>query len=170
MKKVLFALVLCMMSVGYVSAQEIKQEIYKMSEEVANDVSKSLEVRKVAQFKKDAITYMNTKILEKIAASTESGDSINYAALVTEEDNQAIALYNYVHIYVTKLGRASKEKERQRILALFKRVSLANPRFYDEDQELVLAYCKGDRYITQFSLDTDWVKALAEVKKELGMD
>lgn len=168
MKKVLFALALAIMSVGYASAQEIKQEIYKMSEEVAQDKSKSLEVRKVAQFKVDAITYMNTKMLEKITSTSK--DSLDYVAMVTEEDNQSIALYNFVHIYVTKLGRASKTKERERILALFKRVSLANPRFYDEDQELVLAYCKGDRYITQFSLDTDWVKALAEVKKELGMD
>lgn len=168
MKKVLFALALAIMSVGYVSAQEIKQEIYKMSEEVAQDKSKSLEVRKVAQFKVDAITYMNTKMLEKITSTSK--DSLDYVAMVTEEDNQAIALYNFVHIYVTKIGRATKTKERERILALFKRVSLANPRFYDEDQELVLAYCKGDRYITQFSLDTDWVKALAEVKKELGMD
>ncbi|MBR5654451.1 MAG: hypothetical protein IKX22_10275 [Prevotella sp.] len=168
MKKVLFALALAIMSVGYASAQEIKQEIYKMSEEVAQDKSKSLEVRKVAQFKVDAITYMNTKMLEKITSTSK--DSLDYVAMVTEEDNQAIALYNFVHIYVTKIGRATKTKERERILALFKRVSLANPRFYDEDQELVLAYCKGDRYITQFSLDTDWVKALAEVKKELGMD
>ena len=166
MKKVLFALALAIMSVGYASAQEIKQEIYKMSEEVAQDKSKSLEVRKVAQFKVDAITYMNTKMLEKITSTSK--DSLDYVAMVTEEDNQAIALYNFVHIYVTKIGRATKTKERERILALFKRVSLANPRFYDEDQELVLAYCKGDRYITQFSLDTDWVAAYNDIKKRLS--
>lgn len=166
MKKLLFTLAMVCMSVTYASAQEILQEIFKMSDEVANDQTKSLDVRKVAQFKKDAITYMNTRLLERISSST---DSVDYVALYNEEDNQAIALYNFVHLYVTKIGRASKTKERQRILALFKRVSLANPRFYDEDQDLVLAYCKGDRYITQFSLDTDWVKALAEVRNELGL-
>ena len=166
MKKLLFTLAMACLSFTYASAQEILQEIYKMSDEVANDQTTSLDVRKVAQFKKDAITYMNTRLLERITASPDSAD---YVALVTEEDNQAIALYNFVHLYVTKIGRASKTKERQKVLALFKRVSLANPRFYDEDKDLVLAYCKGDRYITQFSLDTDWVKALAEVRNELGL-
>jgi 4-hydroxybutyryl-CoA dehydratase/vinylacetyl-CoA-Delta-isomerase len=37
---------------------------------------------------------------------------------------------------------------------------------YDMDKELVLSYFDNPNCITQFSLDTDWVKAVEEVKKK----
>ena len=34
------------------------------------------------------------------------------------------------------------------------------------DKELVLRYYDIGNYMTQFSLDTDWVKALAEIRSK----
>ena len=36
------------------------------------------------------------------------------------------------------------------------------------DKSLVLVYLNSEDYLTQFSLDTDWIAALAEVKKKLA--
>jgi hypothetical protein len=36
------------------------------------------------------------------------------------------------------------------------------------DKDLVLSYYNREDYITQFSLDTDWIKAMAEVKRVLS--
>jgi hypothetical protein len=33
------------------------------------------------------------------------------------------------------------------------------------DKELILSYYNNENYITRFSLDTNWVKALAVVKQ-----
>jgi hypothetical protein len=37
--------------------------------------------------------------------------------------------------------------------------------FNDTDKDLVLAYDNNENYITRFSLDTDWEKALQQVRK-----
>ncbi len=36
------------------------------------------------------------------------------------------------------------------------------------DKDIVLAYYNREDYLTQFSLDTNWVAALADVKKKLA--
>ena len=51
-------------------------------------------------------------------------------------------------------------------MARFKNASISNSRFNDTDKELVLSYYDNSNYMTQFSLDTDWVKALAEVRRK----
>ena len=137
----------------------IYQEIVKMSNEVANDKSKNIEVRKIATFKSDALFYMAMRMGELMPDST-----------IMVLDNQEIALYTFIHLFQTKIGRSSSDKERQKILTLFQNASFQFSRFNDMDYDLVRAYCKGDKYITRFSLDTDWVKALAYVRKELGLD
>ncbi len=34
------------------------------------------------------------------------------------------------------------------------------------DHDLVLSYYDNSNYLTRFSLDTDWVKALAEIRSQ----
>ena len=65
--------------------------------------------------------------------------------------------------------RAEKEKDRRNILLLFKEASILFPRFNDPDTEFTQSYCNDNRFLTQFSLDTDWVKALAYVREKLGL-
>ena len=57
----------------------------------------------------------------------------------------------------------------QSILLLFKEASILFPRFNDPDTEFTQSYCNDNRFLTQFSLDTDWVKALAYVREKLGL-
>ena len=49
-------------------------------------------------------------------------------------------------------------------MATFKAASLKNSLFDDPDKELVNAYVDNPQYITPFSIDTDWEKALKAVK------
>ena len=86
---------------------------------------------------------------------------------VTVLDYQAFALYEFINLYMDKMGKTDKKKEKTTILNIFKSASINNPRFFDMDKPLVLSYYNNDNYLTQFSLDTDWVKALAEVRRML---
>ena len=51
--------------------------------------------------------------------------------------------------------------------AVFQAASLENSKFFDTDKELVEAYIITPGFITTFSLDTDWEKALADVRRRL---
>ena len=73
----------------------------------------------------------------------------------------------FVNLYMSKIGKIDKKKEKEKILNIFKIASINNPRFFDMDKSLVLSYYNNDNYLTQFSLDTDWVKAIAEARKVL---
>ena len=63
--------------------------------------------------------------------------------------------------------KMSPKKDRPAIIERFKRVSLAHPRFHDPNKEYVLAYITNAGYITQFSLDTDWVAAYNDIRNRL---
>ena len=47
--------------------------------------------------------------------------------------------------------------------AKFRTATINNSLFNDVDREVIYSYVDNENYITQFSLDTDWPKALAEV-------
>ena len=78
---------------------------------------------------------------------------------------QALAMYEYVDLFTRQLTKETRRKDRQAVIDLFKQVSLENPRYHDMDQDVVLSYCRAEGFLTQFSLDTDWVKALESVKR-----
>ncbi len=174
MKKVLFAVMLLFAGLTSVSAQDIYREIVHMSDSVANDESKLIDVRRIAKFKSNALKYWAGKLMmEQIPEGSNGNIDLNAIQVPDtvwrELDNQAISLYNYVHIYQTRLTRAEKEKDRRNLLLLFKEASILFPRFNDPDTEFTQSYCNDDRFLTQFSLDTDWVKALAYVREKLGL-
>ena len=50
-------------------------------------------------------------------------------------------------------------------MSKFKNATIQYALFNDTDKELVYAYVDNEKYITQFSLDTDWPKALEAVRK-----
>lgn len=149
------ALLLCMTSIS-ANGQEVYQEILRLSKKAVSDPSMSTQVKKINLFKVDELNYMAMKTKEVMPDSA-----------VTVLDYQAFALYEFINLYMDKMGKTDKKKEKTTILNIFKSASINNPRFFDMDKPLVLSYYNNDNYLTQFSLDTDWVKALAEVRRML---
>ena len=155
MKRILFILILlCGWSIS-LSAQEVYQEIMRLSKKVAEDKSKDLETRKVATFKVDELKYMAMKTRELMPDST-----------VRVLDVQAYAMYDFVNLFLRRLGEAKKKSAKEVVIARFRAASINNSRFNDMDRDLVLSYYNNSNYLTRFSLDTDWVKALAEIRSQ----
>lgn len=156
MKKfLLMALMVCMSGIS-ANGQEVYNEILRLSRKAVKDPSKSAQVKKINLFKVDGLNYMAMKTKETMPDSA-----------VTVLDYQAFAMYEFINLYVDKIGKTDKKKEKTAILNIFKSASINNPRFFDMDKPLVLSYYDNDNYLTQFSLDTDWVKALAEARRML---
>ena len=85
---------------------------------------------------------------------------------VTMLNEQSFAMHEFVTLYLNSLAKAKKKSERDIIITVFRDASINNPLFNDMDKELILAYYNNENYLTQFSLDTNWVKALEAVRKE----
>lgn len=130
------------------TAQEVYNEIYRISSKVADSTSLNIESRKIATFKVDALKYMAMRAAEQMP------DSSAYML-----DKQAYAMYDFIDYYLTRLSAAGKDKQREAVKAVFKDASINNSRYNDMDKDLVLSYYDNDNFITQFSLDTDWEKA-----------
>ena len=157
MKKLIMTLAVCLAAAVGVNAQDVYDEIMRLSKEVRDDKSKDLQTRRVASFKVDGLTYM----------MQATRDMMPDSLLTTVLNNQAYALYDFVNTYVTLYKNSGKKKEMEKIKQIFTDASLNNPRFNDKDKELTHAYIDADGFNTPFSLDTDWVLALDEVKKKL---
>ena len=67
-------------------------------------------------------------------------------------------------LYVKKLQSAGKN-ERKAIMARFKNATMNNALFGDMEKEVVYGYVDNENFITQFSIDTNWIDALKEVKR-----
>ena len=156
MKKIIVAIALfCLTTTS--EAQEVYGEIMKMSKRDANDKAKNLQTRKIATFRVDALNYMTTKARELMPDST-----------VRMLDRQALAMYEYVDLFMKELTREDKRKKRESVIELFGQVTIDHPRYLDTDKDLVLSYYNNKAYLTRFSLDTDWEKALATIKRILS--
>ncbi len=155
MKKILLTLILvCTFSAG-TQAQEIYKEVKNLQskvEAIVNDESKDMETRKVACFKYDAIYYLIDK------ASKEE--------TFTEYDLgvQTNAMIDFVNLYISRLSQERKQKNKELVKAKFRAATINHSLFNDVDKEVVYGYVDNEKYLTQFSLDTDWVKALEEVR------
>lgn len=164
MKKfILTALIVCFGSAA-MNAQEVFKEMVQENKTIADDRSKDLEVRKIATFKYDALSYMAMKVRDDVLADTTNMDFAK--KIVLQLNEQSLSLHEFVNLYVKRLTAAPKKKDKEVVMALFKNASLANPFYNDEDYDLVRAYCDNNNFITQFSLDTNWVKALEQVTRK----
>ena len=153
MKRMLCALLLICAFAVQTSAQEIYKEvktILDQYEKEKNDTLKNIETRKIATFKWDAIYYL---LLHSEGLSE------------SEVGKQTSAMIDFVNIYLKRLQGAGKSKKARELVAgTFKSASLKHPRVLDTEKEVAYAYVDHPKFITQFSLDTDWVKALRDVK------
>lgn len=156
MTKHLITLLLAIIFVMPSQAQQVYKEVMRLSQQIVNDTKQSLDARKMAQFKVDALDYMVRKTQEFMPDS-----------LVTVLDYQAFALFDFINLFTQQLTKNTKKKDRQRIMTLFQEASLQNARFFDTDKEYIHAYVHSMQHITRFSLDTDWVAAINEVRQRL---
>ena len=153
-KQLLITLTLLATMTGAV-AQEAYNEAIRMAKAVADDTSRTLEERKIATFKKDALYYLGSQSYKLTPDSSAS-----------MLDYQALALFQFINLFQGRLAM-SKPKDRPAIINLFKSISLAHPRFHDPNKEYVLAYITNEGYVTKFSLDTDWVAAYNDIKRRM---
>ena len=153
-KTLLITMLCCCMASTQIGAQNVYKEILRLSKTVANDTTKNVETRKIATFKVDELNYMAMKSNEVMPDST-----------VRMLDYQAYAMYDFINLYIDRLSKAKRDAEKEVIRVQFKNASINNSRFNDMDKDLVLSYYNRNDYLTQFSLDTDWVKAIEEIRK-----
>lgn len=157
MKKLFIILALVCMSVLSTSAQEIYDEVRRIEKEAkafANDTKNNLEARKIATFKYDAIYYLIDKASqEPLFCEYELGVQTN-------------AMIEFVNLFVSKLSTLKKNKDKEMLKAVFRTATINNSLFNDVDKEVIYSYVDNENFITQFSLDTDWPKALAEVQSK----
>lgn len=158
-KRIMLLLVVGAMCTG-VNAQQVFNEIYSKAYKTASDPKEDREVRKIESFKVDALDYLRTRTLENTA--NDSISSATYAHL----DSLAYFMYDYVNLFVKEYSKANK-KGKAKCIRLFQDCSIGLPLYQDSDTDLVLAYCSHEGYLTKFSLNTDWIKANAEVRRRL---
>ena len=158
MKKIIMIALMIWGSVTVATAQEAYNEGMKMAKENAENESLPMEERKIATFKYDALQYLG------VMSSKLMPDSSTIML-----DNQTLAMYNYVNLFTKHFKRADR-KDKVTVVQLFGAVSQRNPLFNksDEDKEWATAYINNDNFITKFSLNTDWVKALDDVQSLLS--
>ena len=145
------------------NAQQVFKEIYNSANATLTNPKEDAGVRKIALFKVDALTYMNTKYLE-VVLDTINKPSYNVMA---RRDSMAYFMYDYINLFMKEYNRAGKTKQKDKVMKIFRESSINNPLFNDPDREYVLAYFNREDFVTQFSLDTNWVKACADVRKKL---
>lgn len=163
MKKLLIMAVFACLTSMTAKAQDVLNEIVKTSLATTNDTTQSLEVRKVAVFKYDAMSYLRSKVL---TAKEVLSDSINVDSLnsnIKFLNEQAYAMNVYISLYQKRLNEA-KKKNKDIVKSLFKQATIDHKLFNDKDTELVLAYYLRNDYPIQFCLDCDWVKTLNYIR------
>ena len=162
MKKLMFVVVMMCLALT-TNAQDVYNELLSSSIKVAEDETKDIETRKIATFKYDELNYMKQMVLPEVLKDTT--DLVTMNRVIKQLNEQSYAMYQFINLFFQRLASTNKKDGKEAVLALFKAASINNPMFNDTDKDLVLAYYNNDNYITQFSLDTDWVKALEDVKR-----
>ncbi len=162
MKKLFFVIAIALMMVGQAKAQEVANEIKRISKAVVDDPKQDVQVRRVADCKVNSVDDMKKKIRDIVAGNPKDKEAINKNIKMVNE--QAYAMYEFVNLYIKQLAEAKTPESKDLVGKEFRAASLNNPLFNDTDLEVVQSYVNNDTYLTRFSLDTNWVKALEVVK------
>lgn len=162
MKKILMTAVVLLLTAS-ANAQDVFKLLLQDAKTVAEDKSKDLETRKIATFKYDELSYMAMQVRDDVLRDSTDLDFFNRT--VTMLNEQSFAMYEFIEFYFERLAAAKKKEERDIVITVFRNASINHPLFNDMDKELILSYYNNENYLTRFSLDTDWVKALATVRE-----
>ena len=128
MKKTLIAL---MLFVGMnAQAQEVYNELRKSNKAVVENPNAHTLARHISQFKLDALDYLAIKMQEDMPDST-----------VYFLDRQAMAMDNYVQLYIKKLVEYSNLPQNMidEMTKMFMETSKNTPLFKDKDKTIILA-------------------------------
>ena len=156
MKKLIMVMLLAI-SASTAQAQEIYDYLLDKAEQVVNDpASKEIEL-KIAQFKSTALRYFRKKIIEQEGSISS-----------TWLDAQALALNEFVTNYLMELSLKSgaKDNERKKIIMRYCLASNKYPLFENVNKKDADAFLHDKEGYTPFTLNTDWIKALAESQKK----
>lgn len=167
MKHSIITLLLLAVTLTATAQERVFQTVYKMASKTANDPKEDPGVRRIAMFRVDAVTYLNTQTLSLLTDSARAVSGQEAAHLSQQLDSMAYYMYDYVDLYLKEYQRARTDKSKQRVIKLFRDISKTFPLFGDPDRELVWVYCNSEDSLTPFSLDTDWVKACITVRQWL---
>ncbi len=167
MKKIIIIILAMAATAINANAQEIFKTIFESSNKTLNDTKEDVSVRKIALFKVDALTYLNTKVLEQMSDTTHTLSPDEMMTLIVKRDSQAYYMYDYINLFIKEYSRAKKQHEKDNVMKIFRDASINFPLFNEPNREFVLAYYNRQDFLTQFSLDTDWVRANADVRRRL---
>ena len=154
MKKILIVL---MLFIGMnAQAQEVYNELRQKNKEIIENPQAHELIRKISQFKLDALNYLAIKMQEQMPDSS-----------VTFLDRQALAMNQYVTFYIKKLVDFNDMPQalQTEMTKMFMDTTLNTPLFRDKDKELTLSYYNDGGSPTRFSLDTDWEKAYETIER-----
>ena len=155
MKRILITMLLAGTLSISASAQEIYKEVRRImqnQEAIKTNTAKPIEERKIATFKWDAIYYMLVK----------AGDSQHFTSY--DLGTQTSAMIDFVNLYIKRLSQEKKKAQKDLIMTRYRNLTIQNALFNDMDKDIIYAYVDNENFLTQFSLDTNWVKCLEDVK------
>lgn len=157
MKKSFFIAIMLVVACTQLKAQKVYDYLLDKSEQVINNPNSKDFDLKVAQFKNTAMRYFRKNIILQEGSTTS-----------TWLDEQAVALNEFVTNYFVELAKNShtSDKTRKEIIMRYCKASENHALFknVDKSEAEVFVYDKGG--FTPFSLNTNWVEALAESKKQ----
>ena len=137
MKRIVLILAMICATIANASAQEIFKEVKRLE--------------------KQAETFAND--------TTKNINERKIACFKYDLGEQTNAMIDFVNLFVKRLSQTPKAKDKDLLKAKFRTATINNSLFNDVDKEVIYSYVDNDKFITQFSLDTDWVKALEAVTK-----
>lgn len=143
-------------SASCIQAQEVFNTLLEKASEVVNTNDINDYNTKINYFYFTALNYMKSQ--------AKPQNTAQYKVL----DEQALAMQAYVTDFIAWISQTKDEERRRKGVEVFVKTSADHPFFNDKDLETVSSFIDDSNYITPFSLDTDWVTAHKEVKKELA--
>ncbi len=157
MKKTVLVVLVALMGMCPVKAQEVFNKVVSNAKLVLEDPRADQFLINVSQFKYTALQYLcNTAI-------RENGGSVEADFL----DAQAYSLNHFVISYFSELAKAQKQSNsaQKDIMKRYWKACADNPLFKNQDKETTDAFINDPGCITPFSINTDWTKADAAIAK-----
>ena len=150
MKKIILSLLVLMVSVASIQAQDLYKTVRDNATKVVNNPASSDEEIQINQFKVTALNYLSMMVQKRGLKK----DTYFY-------DSQAVNMSSFVTDFQVNLEKARtiSPAKRLEIIKIYTDASKFNPMFKDTDKERANVYVDDKKTLTPFCLDTDWEKA-----------
>lgn len=162
-KYILFFLVFCLLS-AKANAQDVLNEVIRTSDRIINDTTKTMDERKTALFKWDAMNYLRDKILPAFLMLDKKANPDTINTRIKFLNEQAYSMNVYITLYQKRLAEA-KDKNKPMVSRMFKQATYDHKLFHDPDTEVTMAYNQRLDFPIQFCIDCNWVQTLEFIRK-----